>query len=241
MNAPVLSTSAKIRSKIERSGYDRIWTPADFKGSETAVAATLSRLVKKDVLLRVRKGVYYRPKHTRFGETRPDAVHVTEALLHSRGVVSRVSGFSAYNALGLTDQISNSVTFDVEKNVTLPRLSSSGRIRIRTVGSLTGISDKERVALDALSEINSIPNTTPVNVLSRILELFKEGVLSIKNAVKAAFKESPRVRALVGFLAETLGFDKGEVERLRHTIKTTSTFKVGIRDHFEGARKWRIA
>lgn len=59
-----------VRARIEEGGPDTIWTYSDFAFLPPyAVAAALSRLSKKGVLKRVRKGLYYAPKETRFGKT----------------------------------------------------------------------------------------------------------------------------------------------------------------------------
>src|SRR5919198_4867498 len=96
-----LAISEKISRKIEKGGLDRLWTYSDFRPfPQTAVAAALSRLAKQGVINRIRKGVYYKPKITRFGTTTPDAARVVEAVLKHRGVTATSSGLPAYNALG---------------------------------------------------------------------------------------------------------------------------------------------
>jgi predicted transcriptional regulator of viral defense system len=64
-----LKTVAEIvREKIEAtdSGY---WVYADFSAlPATAVSKALSRMSKDGMLERVSKGVYYRPRQTRFGK-----------------------------------------------------------------------------------------------------------------------------------------------------------------------------
>src|SRR5690348_9030859 len=104
MRRPSLNSIAtRVRKKIEHGGVDRLWSYPDFRGLPTlAVAAALSRLSKgpNALLRRVRKGVYYVPKKTRFGESDPEVTEVMAHLLHHRGIAYTPSGTAAYNGLG---------------------------------------------------------------------------------------------------------------------------------------------
>ncbi len=235
------SVSKEVFRKVSMKGEDTLWTYSDFGGlPEPAVAAALSRLAKKGVLNRIRKGVYYRPKITRFGETEPDAARVAEAVLHRRGICTKSSGLPAYNALGLTTQVSPVVTFDVDRRVNGVRVGVPGSFKIRTVGSVRNVSEKERAALDALRDLASLPDTSPFKAFSRIRDLCKSGELSIERVMNAAICEPPRVRALVGALAESLGFDAAHLARLRESLNGTTVYKLGFGDHLPGFRAWGI-
>ena len=74
-------------------------------GSRAAVDQALSRLARKDELLRVCQGVYVRPIQTRFGP-RPPAVGKVLASLSALWGETIVSwGGTAANAFGLTTQV----------------------------------------------------------------------------------------------------------------------------------------
>ena len=93
-----------------------MWTYDHFAGlPKFAVAAALSRLARKRIIHRVRKGVYYAPRKTRFGETVADPAAVTAAILKRRGIAWRVSGLPAYNGLGLTTQVSPTRVYAVHR------------------------------------------------------------------------------------------------------------------------------
>ena len=67
------NTAAAVRRRIEAGG-ERLWRLADFDGMPfTAVAQTLSRLVRRGVIQRLGKGLYYRATPTAFGPSRPNA------------------------------------------------------------------------------------------------------------------------------------------------------------------------
>ena len=232
-----------VTRKVDRGGADRLWTYSDFTPhSESAVAATLSRLWKKGVVKRVRKGVYYLPRPSRFGESSPDPTRVAEAVLKHRGIPAISSGLPAYNALGLTTQVSPVALFDVEtKTRSLRTGTTSGRIRLRSVRKVRGLRKEERAILDSLRDIRHIPDTTPEEVVRRIIELFRKGDVDYKRIVSAAKHEPPRVRALVGLLGTLLGKDDDLLNELRGTLNKTTRFKMGLLRAIPEARDWGIA
>ncbi len=74
-------------------------------GSRAAVDQALSRLARKDELLRVCQGVYVRPIQTRFGPRPPAVGKVLASLSALWGETIVSCGGTAANALGLTTQV----------------------------------------------------------------------------------------------------------------------------------------
>jgi hypothetical protein len=236
------SISRIVARKIERGGAGRLWTYSDFTPhSESAVAAALSRLKKKGVVKRVRKGVYYLPKPSRFGDAGPDPTRVAEAVLRHRGVPAVSSGLPAYNALGLTTQVSPVAVFDVENKTSSLRTGTTfGRIRLRPVKRVRGLRTEERAILDSLRDIRDIPDATPDEVIHKITKLLSSGDVDYRRIASAAKREPPRVRALVGLLGTLLGEDRNLLNELRGTLNNTTRFKIGLLKAIPEARDWGI-
>ncbi|MBX6364487.1 MAG: hypothetical protein IRZ00_11520 [Gemmatimonadetes bacterium] len=74
-------------------------------GSRAAVDQALSRLARGGHLLRVARGRYVRPVHTRFGTRAPEPAKIIERLAELTGETVVPSGATAANALGLTTQV----------------------------------------------------------------------------------------------------------------------------------------
>ena len=72
-----------------------------------SVDAALRRLVGELPLTRVRRGLYYKGRPTRFGPTRPSPLAVAYEICREHGMETGVgpSGYSAARALGLTTQV----------------------------------------------------------------------------------------------------------------------------------------
>lgn len=75
-------------------------------GSRAAVDQSLTRLTKEGAILRVARGIYVRPKVSRFvGKVVPEVNVVVRALAESRGEAVHVHGAEAVLRLGLTTQV----------------------------------------------------------------------------------------------------------------------------------------
>lgn len=94
-----LSPAAVIRETPEKSfvHVDRL------PGSATAARKAASRAAGAGLLLPIRRGLYYRGRHTRYGVTAPRADEIARAVLGTRGVGP--AGYSAARAWGVSTQI----------------------------------------------------------------------------------------------------------------------------------------
>lgn len=95
-------------------------------GRRAAVDQALSRMARGGQLLRMGRGLYVRPIHTRFGLRSPDVSTVLEAVQRETGEVIAPSGAATANQLGLTTQVPL-------RSVYL----TSGRTRQLTLGAQT--------------------------------------------------------------------------------------------------------
>jgi Family of unknown function (DUF6088) len=240
------SIATKVRKRVEEGGEDRLWSYPDFHGLPLlAVAAALSRLSKEPdgLLRRVRRGVYYVPKKTRFGESKPELDRVMSHLLKHRGIAYAATGTAAYNGLGLTTQVSPKITYRVNRPV---RSVDPGR-RFFNVRSVTispsyeveGLGSSELAALDAFKDLDRIPDATPAETVGRIMDLIRSGRLSLKSLVRLARHEPPRVRALVGAIGSHLGAAK-TVARLKKSLNPLTNFALNVSSVLPNAAEWRI-
>ena len=92
-----------IRRRIENGG-ERLWRFDDFPGAPVAaVAQALSRLARGGKLERLSKGVYYRPRQTALGKSRPNPAAIRK-LAADRDNPLFPAGMAAANLLGFTTQ-----------------------------------------------------------------------------------------------------------------------------------------
>lgn len=252
MNRPREHSVARlVRDRILRGGPDRLWTYADFPGVDRlALAAALSRLAKEGLLTRVRRGIYYRPKSTLFGTSHPHPEHLIDAVIRQRGDRAVPSGVEHYSRLGLTTQVSGTITRAARRpgpRKIVPGLSA--RIRRRPLERQKGIRPDERVALDALREVSRIPDSSPRDVLLRLKTLIRIGHLDFSRLARFARAEPPRVRALLGALgediqeegSERLAVPSNELESLRKGLNPLTTYRVqGAGSALKHGARWHI-
>ncbi|MBP5779920.1 MAG: type IV toxin-antitoxin system AbiEi family antitoxin domain-containing protein [Clostridia bacterium] len=95
--------------------------------SEAAFAQAISRICRSGEIIRVSKGVYCRPKKTRFGTIFPSERDIID--LFTAGSSGVVVGYGLYNDLGVTTQISKRQT--AYSSVSEENLKQIGNITIR--------------------------------------------------------------------------------------------------------------
>lgn len=101
------STSKRIWAYAKSLPPGTPIVPAELEqfGSRSAVDQALSRLARSGELLRPARGVYVRPKKSRFGSVPPRAETLVLRLAKKRGEIVASHGAAAANALGLTTQV----------------------------------------------------------------------------------------------------------------------------------------
>lgn len=218
-----------------------------------ALAAALSRLVKAGELIRVRRGLYYWSKATRFGPSRPDPEALVDAALRARGADPVSSGAGEYNRLGLTTQVSGAVTRATRRRVPRDLVSDllpgiALHTSERPLAEQPGIRAEERTALDALRDVARIPDARPGDIVRRLLALLRAGHLDYARLARFARAEPPRVRALLGALGDELRATGAgarapatAVHALRASLNPLTSFAIpGVRAELSRAADWKI-
>jgi hypothetical protein len=103
-----MTTMEVIRNRINEIGTGEPFTSTQLKtlGTRAAVDQTLSRLVKQGEISRISRGIFVRPKQSRYvGEVLPEPAKVAQAIATARGETVQVQGAEAARLLGLTTQM----------------------------------------------------------------------------------------------------------------------------------------
>jgi hypothetical protein len=124
-----MSTAETIRNRVLRVRRGEPFTNTRFLklGSRASVDKTLSRLVEEGVIQRIARGVFVRPKKSRFiGSVMPDVTKVVEVMARDHGETIQVHGAEAARRFKLSTQVP-----------TTPVFYTSGPSRELKVGNLT--------------------------------------------------------------------------------------------------------
>lgn len=183
------SVAGETRHRVARAAPGTFFRRKDFAGSDRAVESALSRLAAEGELIRVRKGLYWRGKKTRFGMTHPSSL---EAAVEVAGTGAGPSGVAAAHLLGLTSQVPATVEVAVPGTTPEPLRGVRFRSRpyTRRERRLTPV---EVAVLEVLRDPDAAEAPWP-KVARRIRELVDDGKVREK-ILGAEAAEEPRVKA----------------------------------------------
>ncbi len=234
-----------IASKIERLPRGYVFTYADFTSevnNKEAVIKALNRMVESGKIAKILKGKYYKPENTPFGNLQPKQAQVVKDLLEDDGkIIGYLTGYSIYNQLGLTTQVSN--TIQIGKNEIRPNFKRE-RYTISFVKQKNTIT-KENIPLlqilDAIRYIKKIPDASIESSCKRFLAILKElSEKDISSMVRLALKYPPAARALLGGLVEQLQQSK-LAEPLLKSLNPITKYKLtGAAKVISTTGKWNI-
>jgi Family of unknown function (DUF6088) len=226
-----------VRRRIEAGG-ERVWRLVDFEGMAfTAVAQSLSRLSRQGILQRLGKGLYYRPRLTAFGLSRPNPAHVRALPTLRQGVFP--AGIAAANLLGFTTQ--NPVRVELATDgLSLPRLivGKEAVVHTRRPESWRTLPETDVALLDFLRNRGASSELSPEETVGKLIGYFREQG-RFERLLKVAPAEPPRVRAMLGAIGQQLGQPAGRLTELRKGLNPLSRFDFGILAALECAGQWQ--
>ena len=204
-----MKTTEYIIYTIDRFPKGYVFTYIDFVNEvkkKEAIIKALNRMAATGKITKLSKGRFYKPETSVFGTLQPQQYQIVKDILEVNGkMVGYLTGYSLYNQLGLTRQISN--TIQIGKNEIRPTFKRD-RYTISFVKQKNTIT-KENIPLlqilDAIRYIKKIPDATIESSCKRFLSILTElKEDEIKTLVRLAQKYPPSTRALLGALLEEL-------------------------------------
>lgn len=198
-----------IRNRIDRLPKGYIFTYEDFDADvkkKEAIVKALNRMVESGKISKLAKGKYFKPEKTPFGVLQPSQEQIVKDLLDEDGkTIGYLTGYSVYNKLGLTAQVSNVI--QIGKNETRPKFKRE-RYTISFIKQKNTITKKNiplLQILDSIRYIKKIPDTNIKTSCLRFLEIFKElNLEDKKELIRLSLKYPPSTRALVGALLDEI-------------------------------------
>ena len=228
-----MKVTDKILAKINRIdtgdvfGYDTLGVNSD---EVLAASKALSRLVDKGVIKRARKGYYYKPKVSVFGEQKPreDAL-LSLYLFDKNKQVAYITGTRLYNRLGLTTQVPNSIRIASLDKQVKGKVGNTIVKPAKSYVKVTADNIKYLEILDVIKDLNSIPDLKKndgIIFLKNILRGFD--TIQIKKLVTYGAAYPPKVRALLGALLEEIKINFSTYDVLKRSMNPSSSFEYGI-------------
>jgi len=234
-----------INDKINRLPTGYVFTYEDFNlqvDKIDALTKALSRMVQEGKIRKLSPGRFYKPKVSVFGELKPEIFQVVKDLLEQNGkVVGYLTGYSFYNQLGLTTQVSGIIqigTNELKKRIT------RGIYKIRFIKQPNKIS-KENISLlcilDSIRNIKEIPDTSieqSCKILSAYIKKLKKA--ERLTLIRLANKYNPATRAMAGAIIENC-FGSKVAEPLLKSLNPSSSYEFKISEKaLPNKQKWNI-
>jgi hypothetical protein len=240
-----MKSSEYIAFTIDKFPKGYVFTYVDFSISvdkKEAVIKALNRMAVSGKITKLSKGKYYKPENTPFGNLQPNQAQVVKDLLEENGkITGYLTGYSIYNQLGLTTQLSN--TIQIGKNLIRPSFKRE-RYTISFINQKNTIT-KDNIQLlqllDAIRYVKKIPDAKVDASCKRFLAIIK--TLSAKNIntlVRLALKYPPSARALLGSILDQLQQVKASEPLLKSLNPITKYKLAGAEKVLSTTEKWNI-
>lgn len=240
-----MKISDSIAVTIDRLPKGFVFTYADFiteVSQKEAVIKALNRLAFSGKITKLSKGKYYKPESSPFGNLIPFQYQIVKDLLEENGkVTGYLTGYSIYNQLNLTTQVSN--TIQIGKNQIRPRFKR-GSYTIAFIHQKNTIT-KENIPLlqllDAIHYIKQIPDTTVEASCKRFLVILRAlSEKELKALVRLAQKYAPATRALLGALLDHMQLNQFTNPLFRSLNPITKYKLSGVSKTLSTTVKWNI-
>ncbi|OGU56112.1 MAG: hypothetical protein A2X64_05170 [Ignavibacteria bacterium GWF2_33_9] len=240
-----MKVTSNIIFTIDRLPKGYVFTYKDFIGEvnkKEAVIKALNRLVQSGKICKLSKGKFYKPETTDFGLLQPKQEQIVKDLLENDGKkIGYLTGYSIYNMLGLTTQVSN--TIQIGKN----ELRSSIKRGIYKIAFIKqkNIITEENIPLlqilDSIRFIKKIPDSdlrTSCKRLKDIInQLFEK---QIQTLVRLAFKYPPSTRALLGAILDET-WKNEYTQSLRKSLNPITNYNYpNLNDVLSKSAEWNI-
>ncbi len=241
-----MNISKEIRKKIVVFPDDYVFKASDFEmesQNQSAVVKALNRMAATGEISKLSKGKFYKPRKTQFGELKPSAYQIAKDYIERDGkLIGYITGYSAYNALGLTTQISSYIQIGTNKSRRAVKRDKYTISFIMQQNTITKKNIEILRILDAVRFIREIPATTPNEACIRLKEIIKDLNDEQKEMlVKCSLKYTNYVRALCGAILEDIGYDGNSLDSIRKSLNGVTNYHLPISESvLPNKQNWRI-
>jgi len=231
-------TATELALRQAKLSGNSLLRAEDLKGTTPAAASkALARLAKQGVLTRVGKGLYFAPKETLLGMSKPSEFAIAQKTLEGK---TRPTGATAANLLGLSTQVVARPQIVAFTN-NQPKHSGSARIQLRRGARPHPLPNLEGALLEFLRDKGEFAETEPDETYRRLRHLLKEQLQMsrLRELSEAAQDEPPRVRAMLGAMLAYSGLPTSLWGPLKASLNPFTRFDFGLFSKLPNAREWQ--
>ncbi len=210
------------------------------------VYVALNRLAGEGIIENYAKGIYYKPKKSRFGTIGLDKRRLIEKKYLKRGdaVLGYVTGPQIWNEWGMTTQMPNRVW--IAQNVRQKKIDSDLNVLvIKAKGDIKEKNIRALQFLDIIDQIDLIQDTDKENVAKRLISIYKEklDVYDRIATLEEVKKYNKKVKVLFGLIVEKTDIDdeyfRALLKYLKEDVQKGKKTIIDINPEvFGGNRTW---
>ncbi len=228
-----MNTAKSIDYQISHMKSGQLFSYQDipeYTGHGDAVVKALSRKAKSAEVIRLKKGLYYKPEKGSFGAMSPKDSDIIKYFTKDNDkTVGYVTGLALYHRWGLTTQVPSEVTIATSKNKR-EKIDVFG-LRISTVPARTKVTKNNIFILqflDVLKSLDRIPDVSSEEIIQKLAEKISAyKTVEIHEMEKLAIDAyTPKTKALLGAFLET--YLSYYSEPIHQALNPTSKYKVFI-------------
>jgi len=189
--------TTKVKEIIFNHNSGWVFTHVDFNtlGSVATVERVLSRLVVSGEIKRIRRGIYYIPENSRWGEVPPSQSNIIKALSRSMNTDFIPDGANALYQLGLTQQVPMKQVYLTDKQISTISIGKTD-IEFKKVSpkKLSGAASGASVYLSAIEYLGKealqesvklrVANTIDKSMINNLEEASKFRAVWVREVVK---------------------------------------------------------
>ena len=128
-----MTITQTIRNLIERAAFGELLTAKQLLeigfGSRDAIDQTLARFCRAGLIVRITRGVYTKPRASRFGgQVLPEPNALAQAFAKLKGITLQLQGAEAVRRFGLSTQMPAQLGFQTDGRT---RILHLGKLEIR--------------------------------------------------------------------------------------------------------------
>ncbi len=240
-----MSTAQRIKDKVSSFNegtifkYDQLGIDNSEYGAATKA---IERLIANDVVKRISKGLFYKPKKSVFGDLKPNEEQLLKPYMYEGdNRIAYITGLSLYNRMGLTTQVPKTVTLACNKK----RINTEiDNLKIKSVKSYVDPTDENirfLEILDAIKDFKKIPDLDIDNAIGQLQGRIHDLNDADRNKlITYALQYPPRVRALLGALLTDQEFNSA-FPKLKNSLNPLSSYEFGsLSSSLPTAQNWNI-
>lgn len=193
--------------------------------SEQAFYQTLTRLTQKGMLCHLTKGLYYRPRCSRFGVVPLGEQAIVEHYI--AGGQGMVVGYRLYYQLGLTTQISKNV--DILSNVLQENKKTVSNVKVSRLDL-----NFDATICNAIATLEILQNYRNIEDINhrQMAEYMRKFALNYsEDAIRTVLGHRKYKKATIAFLAAFLGYWNTK-HTLQQYLSRLSTYAVPQMEEF---------